>query len=428
MSKQKSSFTTVLKITTLAGAALIAGCGNKKAETKADTTGSSAAPGTPPAADKSTPGVTASEIKIGQSVPYSGPASAYSAIAKTELAYFKMINEKGGINGRKLALISLDDGYVPAKAVENTRKLVEGEGVAVMFNSLGTAHNMAVQKYLNDKKVPQLFVATGADKWADPKNYPWTIGFQPTYRQEGKTLATYLLKEKPAAKLCVLHQNDDFGKEYLAGLREIFGDKYDKLVIKTATYEATDPTIDSQIVTLQGAGCDTLLTVATPKFAAQSIRRAFDIGWKPLHLMTGVSISRTAVLGPAGLDKSTGLITASYIKDITDPALADDAGLNEYRAFMKQYLPDADVNDGNQVYAFAVSQALVKVLTQCGNDLSRENIMKQARSLSNIQLGVLVPGVMLNTGENDYRPISHLQLARFNGNNFVGIGPVMEAE
>jgi branched-chain amino acid transport system substrate-binding protein len=254
------------------------------------------------------------------------------------------------------------------------------------------------------------------------------MGFQPSYRQEGKTFATYLLKEKPDAKLCVLHQNDDFGKEYLTGLREILGDKYDKLMIKTATYEATDPTVDSQVVTLQGAGCDTLLTVATPKFAAQSIRRAFDIGWKPLHLMTGVSISRTAVLAPAGLDKSTGLITASYIKDVTDPALANDAGLNEYRAFMKQYQPTADVNDGNQVYAFAVSQALIKVLTQCGNDLSRENIMKQARSLSNLQLGVIVPGILLNTSENDYHPFSQLQLARFNGNNFVGIGPVIEAE
>jgi branched-chain amino acid transport system substrate-binding protein len=420
MFKHTSLFTTALEIAALGGALLIAGCGNKKAENKAETAAGTSAP--------ATPGVTATEIKIGQSMPYSGPASAFGAIGKAETAYFKMINDQGGINGRKITFVSLDDSYVPAKAVENTRKLVEGEGVAVVFNSVGTANNLAVQKYLNDKKVPQLFVATGADKWADYKNAPWTIGFQPTYRQEAKVLGAYLLKEKPSAKLCVLFQNDDFGKEYFTGLHESLGDKYDKIVIKTASYEPSDPTIDSQIVSLQAAGCDTLLSAATPKFAGQAIRRVYDIGWKPLHLMSGVSISRTAVLEPAGLEKSTGLIAAGYIKDITDPALADDPGLNEYREFVKKHMPGAEVNEGLQVYGYGVSQLLVKVLTQCGNDLSRENIMKQAKNVKNLQLGVIAPDILVNTGETDYRPIQQLQLVRFNGNNFVAIGSIITSD
>jgi branched-chain amino acid transport system substrate-binding protein len=381
-----------------------------------------------PAGAKPTPGVTATEIKIGQSMPYSGPLSAYGVIGKGDAAYFQMINDNGGIHGRKLKLISLDDGFAPPKAVENVRKLVDDEGVALIFNSVGTPTNAAVQRYLNDKKVPQLFIATGADKWADPQHYPWTMGFQPSYRHEAKIYARYLMKEKPGAKLCVLYQNDDFGKDYLKGLKEGLGATYDNVVVKAASYEVSDPTVDSQIVTLKSADCDTLLTAASPKFAAQTIRKVFDLGWKPLHIMSGVSISRVAVLEPAGLDKSKGLLTAGYIKDITDPALANDPGLNEYRAFAKQYLTGLDINDGNLVYSFGASIALVKVLQQCGDDLSRENIMKQAASLSKVPLPVIGPGIELNTSATDYQPLSQMQLARFNGNNFEPFGEVLSAD
>jgi branched-chain amino acid transport system substrate-binding protein len=421
MSKPTSLVTTALGTAAFASLALIAGCGNKKTENKE-------APGATPAADSSggTPGITATEIKIGQSIPYSGPASAYAMLGKGEAAYFQMVNDKGGINGRKIKFISLDDGYSPPKAVENVRKLVENEQVALIFNNVGTAHNMAVQKYLNEKKVPQLFVATGADRWGDPEHFPWTMGFQPSYRGESKAYARYLLKEKPGAKLCVLFQNDDFGKEYLTGLKEGFGDQYDKIVVKTQSYEVTDPTIDSQVVTLQGAGCDALLTAATPKFAAQTIRKVSDLGWKPLHMMANVSISRTAVLAPAGLDKSTGLISAGYIKDINDPALANDPGLNEYRAFAKQYLQGLDLTDGTLEYAYGVAQTLVQVLTQCGSDLSRANIMKQAANIKNLQLGVAGPGIVVNTSPTDFHPFQQLQFGKFNGNNFETFGEVID--
>jgi branched-chain amino acid transport system substrate-binding protein len=430
MSKHTPLVTTIFGVTALASVSflLIAGCGNKKAEDKPAKEGSQAAAGSGAASTSAMPGVTATEIKIGQSMPYSGPASAFGVIGKGDAAYFKMINDKGGINGRKITLISLDDGYSPPKAVENTRKLVEGEGVALMFNSLGTGTNTAVQKYLNDKKVPQLFVASGADKWADPTHFPWTIGWAPSYRSEAKVYARYLLKEKPAAKLCVLYQNDDFGKEYLTGLKEGFGDRADALIVKSMSFEVSDPTVDSQLVSLQAAGCDTLMTAATPKFAAQAIRKVFDLGWKPLHIMTNTSVSRVSVLGPAGLDKSTGLVTAGYIKDITNPALANDPGLNEYRAFAKQYLADQDQNDGALVYAMGVSMTLVKVLTQCGNDLSRENIMKQAASLAKVPLPVIVDGIQINTSATDFQPFSQLQLARFNGNNFEPFGEILSAD
>jgi branched-chain amino acid transport system substrate-binding protein len=421
-----TSFTTALRIAAFAivSLALIAGCGNKKTENKEVPPG--AASGAAAVESGATPGVTATEIKIGQSIPYSGPASAYAMLGKGEDAYFRMINDKGGINGRKIKFISLDDGYSPPKAVENVRKLVENENVALVFNNVGTAHNKAVQQYLNDKKVPQLFVATGADRWADPAHFPWTMGFQPSYRGEAKVYARYLMKEKPGAKLCVLFQNDDFGKEYLTGLKEGLGDQYDKVVVKTASYEVTDPTIDSQVVGLQGAGCDALLTAATPKFAAQTIRKVADLGWKPLHMMANVSISRTAVLAPAGLDKSTGLISAGYIKDINDPALANDPGLNEFRAFAKQYLTGFDLTDGTLEYAYGVAQTLVLVLTQCGNDLSRENIMKQAANIKKLQLGVAGPGIEINTSPTDFHPFQQLQLARFNGNNFDPFGEVID--
>jgi branched-chain amino acid transport system substrate-binding protein len=339
-----------------------------------------------------------------------------------------MINDKGGINGRKINLISLDDAYNPPKSVEQIRKLVENEGVAFIFNSLGTPSNTAIQPYLNEKKIPQLFVATGADKWADPEKHPWTMGWQPSYRLEAQIYGKYLLKEKPNAKLCVLYQNDDFGKDYLIGLKQGLADQHDKVVIKTASYEVTDATVDSQVVSLQGAGCDSLLTAATPKFAAQTIRKVFDINWKPFHLLSNVAISRTAVLQPAGLDKSTGVISGLYLNDPADPTLADDPGMNEYRAFMKQYLPDMDVNDGNSVYAFGVSTTLVKVLTQCGNDLSRENIMKQAASVGKLTIPVAVKGIEVSTSSTNFHPIAQMQLAKFNGTSFDRFGEVLSAQ
>ncbi len=377
---------------------------------------------------KDTPGVTANEIKLGQTMPYSGPASAYGAIGKGEVAFMKMMNEKGGVSGHKIDLLSVDDGYAPPKAVEQIRKLVESDGVAFIFNSLGTPSNTAIQKYLNQKKIPQLFVATGADKWADPKDNPWTMGWQPSYRVEARIYGKYILKEKPAAKVCVLYQNDDFGKDYLVGLKEGMGDKFDKMVVKEVSYEVTDPTVDSQVVTLQGSGCDTLVTAATPKFAAQTIRKVFDIGWKPMHFMTNVSVSVGSVLTPAGLDKSTGIITGAYLKDPTDPAWKDDPGMNEWRDFMKKYLPDADATDVNYVYAYGVSLTLMQVFKQCGNDFSRENVMKQAANIQHLKLPVALPGIEVNTSATDFRPISQMQLSKFNGKTFERFGEVLSGD
>jgi branched-chain amino acid transport system substrate-binding protein len=415
-----STLPSFIGLAALVGVLLVAGCGKKKNEGSSSSAAGDTATGTP--------GVTATEIKLGQTMPYSGPASSYGAIGKTDVAYFKMINEKGGINGRKINLISLDDAYNPAKAMEQTRKLVESEGVAFVFNSLGTANVKAAQAYLNQKKVPQLFVATGADQWADPAKFPWTMGWQPSYRTEAKIYVRYLQKEKPSAKVCLIYQNDDFGKDYKIGLQEGLGDQFDKIVVKAVSYEVTDPTVDSQVVTLQASGCDTLITAATPKFAAGVIRKVFDIGWKPLHLLSNVSISLATVLKPAGVDKSIGIISAGYLKDPSDPAYANDPGMNEYRAFMKQYLPDLDVTDGGAVYGYGVSITLGKVLTQCGNDLSRENIMKQAASLSKFTLPVVTPGIELNTGAADFRPFSQMQLARFNGTNFERFGEVLSSD
>jgi branched-chain amino acid transport system substrate-binding protein len=402
-------------LVTLASVALTSGCEKKKPDGGAPAAGkpsdTPAAGATAPAAGTpATPGVTADTIKIGQTMPYSGPASAYGVIGKTHQAYVKMVNAKGGVNGRKIELISLDDSYSPPKTVEQVRKLVEQDGVAFIFNSLGTPSNTAIQKYLNEKKVPQLFVATGADKWADPEKFPWTMGWQPSYRTEAHIYARYLEKEKPEAKLCVLYQNDDFGKDYLTGLKEGLGDKHDKVVIKTASYEVTDPTVDSQVVSLQAAGCDTLLTAATPKFAAQTIRKIFDIGWKPLHLLSNVAISQTAVLKPAGLEKSIGIVTAGYLLDPACPTAAQT--LAEYQAFMKEWAPELDPMDGSSVYAYGVIGTLMQVLKQAGSDLSRENIMKQAASLQKFTIPVSVPNIELNTSTSDFRPFAQMQLLR----------------
>ena len=373
------------------------------------------------------PGITDKEIKIGNTNPHSGPASAYGMIANTEVAFFKMVNDRGGIGGRMITYISLDDGYSPPRTVEQTRRLVEQEGVAFMFQGLGTPPQTAVRQYLNAKKVPQLFVATGADKFGDPEHFPWTMGYNPSYRTESAIYGKYLLKQKPDAKIAVLYQNDDFGKDYLAGLRQGLGDAYAKMVIKEVSYETTDPTIDSQVITLQGSGADVLVTAATPKWAAQTIRKVADVGWKPLHFMTNVSISVGSVITPAGAEKAAGMISAAYGKDQTDPQWAHDPGMTEWRGFMKQYMPDADLTDQNIPYAYAAAGTLMQVLKQCGDNLSRANIMKQAASLTDLELPTLLPGIRINTSAANFHPIRSLQLQRWTGKAWELFGSVISA-
>jgi len=374
------------------------------------------------------PGVTDTEIKLGQTMPYSGPASAYGAIGKAELAYFKMVNERGGINGRKVNLISLDDAYAPPRAVEQVRRLVEEDDVLALFQTLGTPTNTAFHKYVNVKKVPHLFLATGATKWGDPKNYPWTIGFQPAYQVEAGIYARYILKNKPGARIAVLYQNDDYGKDYVKGLRDGLGDKARSMIVAEVSYEVTDATVDSQIVTLKSSGADTFFNVTTPKFAAQAIRKAHDIGWKPLHIINNVASSVGAVLIPAGLDKSAGLITALYFKDPNDPQWAKDAGMQRWRDFMARYMPGADISDFNYVYGYGAAQLMTQVLIACGDDLTRENLMKQALSLRGMTLDVTLPGVKFSTGPNDYYLIEQLQMARFDGKRWVLFGEVIGQE
>ncbi len=374
------------------------------------------------------PGVTSSEIKIGQTMPYSGPASAYGTIGKAEVAYFKMINEQGGVNGRKINLISLDDAYTPPKTVEQIRRLVEQEDVAFIFQSLGTASNTAVQKYLNAKKVPQLFVATGASKWGDPEHFHWTMGWQPDYRTEARIYAKYILKNKPDSKIAVFYQNDDFGKDYLIGLKEGLGDKAAKMIVTEVSYETSDPTVDSQVVSLQASGADTLVSAPTPKFAAQEIRKVYDIGWKPTHFMSNVAISVGAVLQPAGPEKAVGMISAAYAKDPTDPNFKDDAGMKQWREFMAKYYPEGDLTDAGNVYGYGVAMTLVQVLKQCGNDLSRENVMKEAANLKNFEVPILLPGIKLNTGPKDYYPIEQMQLEKWDGKTWVLFGEVISGE
>jgi len=378
-----------------------------------------------PARAANAPGVTATEIKIGQTMPYSGPASAYGAIGKAELAYFKKINDEGGINGRKINLLSVDDGYSPPKTVEQTRKLVEQDEVAFIFQSLGTPSNSAIQKYLNDKKVPQLFVATGATKWADPKHFPWTMGWQPNYQTEAHIYAKQLLANKPNAKAGILYQNDDFGKDYIIGLKDALGAKYKAMVIAEASYETSDPTVDSQVVSLQGAGADTFFNITTPKFAAQAIRKAFDIGWKPTQYLTNVSISVGSVLEPAGLEKSAGIVTADYRKDTSDPRWKDDPGFKQWHAFMEKYMPGADLKDNNYPYGMMVAMTLVQVLKQCGSDLSRENVMRQAANLKDLEMPMLLPGIKVNTSPTNFSPIKQMQLQRFDGKSWQLFGDVL---
>jgi branched-chain amino acid transport system substrate-binding protein len=380
-----------------------------------------------PAWAANAPGVTDSEILIGQTSPYSGPASAYSANSKVEIAYFNMIDDQGGINGRKIRILSLDDGYNPAKTVELTRRLVEQDNVAFIFSTIGTPTNIAIRKYLNDRKVPDVFVASGGDFWGDYQHYPWSIGLLPSYRVEATIYAKYILKEKPDAKVALLYQNDDFGKDYLGGLKDGFGADFDKRVVKIETYQVTDPTIDSQIVSLQGSGADVLVSGTTAKFGAQAIRKVAELGWHPLHLISYVSSSVGAVLKPAGEDKAVGLITASYGKDPGDPRWKDDAGMNQWRAFMTKYLPAVPQTDNNYVAGYQYAETLAQVLRQCGNDLSRENIMRQATNLHNLTEDVLLPGIVINTSPTDYHPVKQMQLQRFDGTSWVLFGDVIAA-
>ncbi len=371
-------------------------------------------------------GVTATEIKIGNIMPYSGPASAYGAIGRGHVAFFKRVNEQGGIAGRKINLITLDDGYAPPKTVEQARRLVEQDQVAFLFNPLGTPNNSAIQKYMNQKKVPHIFLSTGADKWGDPEHFPWTMGWQPSYRTEAQIYAKYIMKNAPNAKVAVLYQNDDFGKDYLIGLKDGFGAHYSKYVLKEFSFEVTDATIDSQAVSMQATGADTIVTAATPKFAAQMIRKVYDMSWKPLHFLTNVSASVGAVITPAGVEKAVGIITSAYAKDPTDSTWDKDAGMNEWRAFMKQYLPEADVTDGGYVFSYGACTTLVQVLKQCGDDFSRENIMKQAASLKNLVIPTLLPGVTINTSATNYHPIRQMQLSKWNGKTWELFGELIE--
>jgi branched-chain amino acid transport system substrate-binding protein len=377
-----------------------------------------------PAVAADTPGVTATEIKIGNTNPYSGPASAFSVVAKLETAFFKMVNDQGGVAGRKINFISLDDGYSPPKTLEQVRRLIEEDQVALLFNNLGTACNSAIQKYVNQKQVPHLFISSGADKWGDYQHFPWTMGFQPSFRTEAQIYAKYILKEKPNPKIAILYQNDDIGKDYLAGMKDVLGDKFDKMVA-TASYETTDPTIDSQITSLQGAGANVLLVAAIPKFAAQAIRKVHDLDWKPLFFMSFVSTSIGAVIKPAGPENAIGMITAGYLKDPNDPAWKNDAGMNEWRDFMAKYMPGADITDGNYVSAYGFSKAMLQVLKQCEGNFTRENILKQATNLHDLELPTLLPGIKVNTSPTNYHPIRQTQLAKFDGTHWVRFGDVI---
>jgi len=372
------------------------------------------------------PGASDREIRIGNTVPYSGPASAYAEIGKTYAAYFNKINAEGGINGRKISFISYDDAYSPPKTVEQTRKLVESDEVLVVFGGLGTATNTAIQKYMNAKKVPQLFVNTGATKWNDPKQFPWTMGWQANYQSEGRIYAGYLLTNYPQGKIGILYQNDDYGKDLVRGLKDGLHGKM--RIVAEMPYEVSDPTVDSQIVTLKSSGADVFSNVTTPKFAAQAIKKAAEIGWKPVHLLSRVASYVGAVLKPAGFENAQGILTANFSKDPTDPAWSDDPALKEWLGFMDKYYPDGDKTSSAVVNAYLQAQTLVQVLQQCGDNLTRENVMKQAANLKKLRLGMLLPGIMINTGPNDFAPIKQMQMKRFSGATYEPFGPVMSGE
>ena len=373
------------------------------------------------------PGATDTEIKIGNIMPYSGPASAYATIGKTEDAYFKKLNAEGGINGRKINFISYDDGYSPAKTVEQARKLVEADEVLLVFNPLGTPGNTAIQKYMNAKKVPQIFVSTGAAKWNDPKNFPWTIGWQPNYQTEARIYAAYILKNHPGKTIGVMYQNDDFGKDYLTGLREGLGDQASKLIVVESSYETTSPTVDSQVVQIKTANPDIFINISTPKFAAQAIKKLGELKWNPIHFLTNVSVSVGSVMKPAGYENGQGVLSAAYLKDPKDPQWKDDAGLNEWRVFMTKWYPEGDQEDAATVFGYGVANGLEQVLRQCKDDLTRENIMKQAANL-NFEIGVYLPGTKIKTSPTDFAPLEQLQMMRFKGESWELFGPLMSGE
>jgi ABC-type branched-subunit amino acid transport system substrate-binding protein len=373
-------------------------------------------------------GATDTEIKIGNIMPYSGPASAYGVIGKTETAYFKKINDAGGINGRKINFISYDDGYSPPKTVEQARKLVESDEVLFIFNSLGTPPNSAIHKYMNAKKVPQLFVATGATKWNDPKDFPWTMGWQPSYQSEARIYAKYILKEKPNAKIAVLYQNDDYGKDYLKGLKDGLGEKAAAMIVAEESFETTEPTVDNHVVKLKSTGADIFFDIATPKFAAQAIKKVAEIEWKPLHILNNVSASVGSVIKPAGYENSQGIISAAYLKDVSDPQWDNDPGMKQFLDFLAKDFPEANKIDGSVIVGYGVAQTMVQVLKQCGDDLTRANVMKQAASLKNFRTEVLLPGITINTSSTSFAPISQLQLMQFKGERWVLFGDIISGE
>src|SRR3954449_755526 len=372
------------------------------------------------------PGASDTEIKIGQTNPFSGPASAYATIGKTQAAYMKMINDQGGVKGRKINLIQYDDAYSPPKAVEQVRKLVESDEVLLTFQLLGTPSNAAVQKYLNSKKVPQLFAATGASKFTDPKNFPWTMGFNPNYFVEGRIYGNYIIKSHPNAKVGILYQNDDLGKDYLNGIKAGLGDKAASMIVSEASYELSDPTIDSQILKIKDAGADLFFSASTPKQAAQAIKKIGEIGWKPVQIVDINATSVGAVMKPAGLDAAKGVISVNYGKDPLDPTWKDDAGLKKYFDFMAKYYPDGDKDSNFNTYGYGTAQLLAHVLKQCGDDLTRENVMKQAASLKDVTSDTALPGIKANTSPTDYRVNKQLQMMKFNGERWELFGPIIE--
>jgi ABC-type branched-subunit amino acid transport system substrate-binding protein len=374
------------------------------------------------------PGASDTEIKVGNTNPYSGPASAYGVIGKSIAGYLKMVNERGGVNKRKITFISYDDGYSPPKTVEMARKLVEQDEVLFLYQTLGTPSNTAIHKYMNMKKVPQLHVATGATKWNDPKNFFWTMGWQPNYQDEAKVYAKHILQTKPGAKIAILYQNDDYGKDYLKGFEDGLGPQNQKMIVARASYEVSEPTVDSQILQLKASGADTFFNITTPKFAAQAIRAAYDSGWKPVHYLNNVSSSIGAVFTPAGLDKAAGVITTEYLKDPTSPSWQSDQGVKDFIAFMKKYYPDGDIADRSAIYGYTVAQALEQILKQCGDNLTRENVMKQAAAMKDYPINTLLPGITVTTGANDYAPLQAVQLQRFTGKQFELFGQVIKSD
>jgi branched-chain amino acid transport system substrate-binding protein len=379
-----------------------------------------------PAAAEDLPGVTATEIKIGNTNAYSGPASAYGVVAKAEAAFFRMVNDQGGVAGHKINFISYDDGYSPPRTVEQVRRLIEEDHVALLFSTLGTAPNTAIQRYVNQRKVPQLFISTGADKWGDYQHFPWTMGYQPSNRIEARIYAKYMLARNPRPKMAILYQDDDLGKDYPAGVKDVLGDRYGSVVVKEASYETTDATVDSQITELQASGADVLLVAATPKFAAQAIKKVHDLDWHPMFFLINSSLSVSSVMMPAGAKNGIGIITSGYMKDPTDPAFKDDPGMNAWRAFMAKYMPGADLTDANYSFAYGVSTVMLQVLKQCDGDFSRANIMKQAANLHDAPDPILLPGIKVNTSPTNFHPIRAMQLQKWTGSTWERFGGIIE--